>query len=188
IGAALISGEVYLKGYTLEKMGQSYRFTLNRGGVYLMNPLPNHPHYGCLMFCPFQIEQPFPADDPQALTPLVMRKTNCFLHGDYDLYGIVSADAPERTTVVYGIQHGVKNLYSERFAEIRDFLNRSIGVPMIQHGPQENIEHADDHLDVFWANGDLTEVRGRAAIEKLYLTEFHGRKTGPQTAPLVHQR
>lgn len=179
MGAAITSGKTYLDGYSLEKTGETYAFTLNRGGIYLMNPFPEHAHYGCLMFCPFQLDAPFAAGDKSALEAFVFRKTNGYLHGDYDLYGIVPAGRPGQKTLERSLQHGVENLCSERFGEISEFLNRRMGAPMIQHGGQESMGHADDHLDVFWANGDITEVAGRAAIEKLYRQAFHDRKAGP---------
>jgi hypothetical protein len=92
---------------------------------------------------------------------------------------------PEFKTVERSIRFGVENLYTERFGEIRDFLNRRFGSSMIQHGAQENVDHIEDHLDVFWPNGEATEVQGQAAIEKLYAVGFRGRAAGPQSTPLV---
>ena len=186
---SLMPGMTYLDGSSLEKVGSQHYFTLNRGGVYLVQDDPRHMHFGCLYFCPFQLQGAFPADARSALKPFSERGMLSYLYGDYDLYGIVPVDMPEFKTVEQSIIFGTKNLYSEKSREIADFLNRSIGAQMIQHGAQENDPsqsgHADESIDVFWANGDVSEARGRAEIEKLYRMDFHDRKTGAGSSGLV---
>jgi len=185
----LTPGKTLMDGSSLEKIGGSYHYTLDRGGVYLMQQDTEHAHFGCLYFCPLRLQGAFPKDAKAALQPLSMRAANSYLHGDYDLYGIVPADMPEFKTVEQALVFGTKNLYTEKSREIAQFINRSIGAPMIQHGASENDPsqngHAEDHLDVFWAGGDITEARGRAEIEKLYRVYFSGRKTGAQSSGLI---
>lgn len=184
---ALTPGSTYLSGSSLGQVAGTHVFTLDRGGVYLVQDDKQHAHYGCLYFSPLKLTGAFPKDARAALEPLSTRGANSYLHGDYDLYGIVPADMPDFKTVEQAIMFGAANLYTPESRKIAAYLNRRFGAPMIQHGAQENApgDHTDDHCDVFWANGDISQVNGRAEIEKLYRIAFRGRKTGAQSTGLI---
>lgn len=185
---ALYSGKAFLDGNSMKKLGERIYFSLDRGGVYLVQTDAAAAHYGCLMFCPLRILGAFPADAKRALELLQTRRTNCYIHGDYDLFGIVPVEMPAFKTVRESLLYGVRNLYSERSREIAQFLNRRMGAPMIQHGAEESSDRPTgehEELDVFWAGGDVTEVKGRAAIEKLYRESFAGRRTGSGSSGLI---
>ena len=172
-GSSLYSGEAYLKGTSIQQHGERTYFTIDRGGVYAVQPSHEIPHSGCLMFC-----------------PLIDRPSSMYIHGDYDLFGIVPADMPKFKNVRQAMLFGEQNIYSEQAWQIAEYLNQQIGSPMIQHGSQENSTREtkeDEHLDVFWAGGQVTEAKGRQAIEKLYAIEFRGRATGPQSSGLVQR-
>lgn len=184
----LSSGKAYLGGSSLGSEDGRIGFTIDRGGVYLVQAEPTHLHYGCLMFCPLNLRA-FPQDARAAIELLATRPGNGYIHGDYDLFGIVPAAMPAFKTVRQAILYGVENTFGPRAREIADFLNARFHAPMVQHGAQEDTTMetgADEHLDVFWADGTLGEARGRAAIEKLYAVDFAGRRTGPQSSGLVH--
>lgn len=185
---AVYSGKAYLSGHSIAREGDRLYFSLDRGGVYLVQGEPQAPHYGCLMFCPLRIAGAFPANAKKALEALHTRTSNCFIHGDYDLFGIVPTEMPAFKTVSESLLFGVRNLHSEKSHEIAAFLNRRMGAPMIQHGAEESSDRGTDEneqLDVFWAGGQVSEVKGRAAIERLYQVAFAGRKTGSVSSGLV---
>ncbi len=93
-GSNLYSGKAYLEGASIQQQDERTYFTIDRGGVYAVQPSHESAHYGCLMFCPLRLFEPFPADAKQALTSLVERPSSMYIHGDYDLFGIVPADMP----------------------------------------------------------------------------------------------
>ena len=181
----LYSGEAYVAGRSdVESGGRSYR-TTDRGGVFLVQYDPAHVHYGCMMFCPVKVFNGGAPDLATAIQPLPTRPTNLYIHGDYDIFGIVPVDMPGFKTVHQAMLFGLENTYSEESRQVTEFLNRRMGTPMIQHGAQEDASIETDeheHLDVFWAGGQISEVRGRDAIEKLYADTFAGRKVGPHSS------
>ena len=190
-GADLYSGKAYLDGYSIGASGEAVRFTVDRGGIWAIQPEPDHTHYGCLMFCPFQLSAPFPSDARAAIAALVSRPTSVYVHGDYDLFAVVPADMPEVKSVKQAILFGVENSYGQRWREIAEYLNRRIGAPMVQHGAEDSSDMEtgeEEHVDVFWAGGDVTEVAGRTAIERLYAVEFAGRAKGAQSSGLIRRR
>jgi len=192
----LYSGEAYVAGKSeFESGGKSYQ-TTDRGGVFLVQYDPAHQHYGCVMFCPLKVFNGGAPNLAAAIQPLTTRPTNLFIHGDYDLFihgdydlfGIVPVDMPGFKSVHQAILFGLENTYSEETRQVTEFLNRRMGTPMIQHGAQENAPIETDEyerLDVFWAGGQISEVRGRDTIEKLYAETFAGRKVGPQSSGLI---
>lgn len=172
------SGETYRKGYSKASVDGKTVKTPHRGGVFLVQLERQHAHFGCLMFCPIDVDH-FPDDPDEGTRPLASRETNKFLHGDYDLFGVVPRDAPELRQVEEAILFGKKNIYTTNTKELALFLNNAFKAEMIQHGAQENAPmrlDEDEHLDVFWADGSHTDVRGKAAIEKLYSGWFRGRR------------
>jgi hypothetical protein len=161
--------------------------TPHRGGVYLVQTLPERAHFGCLMFCPLDVDNPS-GDPAKDIRLLLDRATNRCLHGDYDLFGIVPAEMPRFRVVEQAILYGIQNTYTPQSKEIALFLNSAMKAEMIQHGAQENSDmevDADEHLDVFWLDGSHGEVRGATAIKELYTTAFAGRDMGASGSGVV---
>lgn len=161
--------------------------TPHRGGVYLVQTLAERAHFGCLMFCPLDVDRPS-GDTARDISLLLTRDTNRFLHGDYDLFGIVPEKMPSFRVVEQAILYGMQNTYTPESKAIALFLNSAIKAEMIQHGAQENADmeiDADEHLDVFWLDGSHSDVRGAAAIKQLYATVFAGRGMGTRDSAVI---
>ncbi len=148
-----------------------HRLPVERGGFYLVQSDPFQAHYGAVMYCPFT-----PADLQQfQLSTFYLSKT-FFIHGDYNLYGIIPGNEREQRLVSSGKLLGQAHFSTPLLQPIMQFLNHRIGTPMVQHGSQEHLGHTDETLDVFWPDGRITELDGISAVNRLYETEFGGRK------------
>jgi hypothetical protein len=103
-------------------------------GFFAVDTNETSKHYGCLMVP----EQDMPAEDFNmsgrgwsSFKRLHMR----YIHGDYDLYGLIDVEGGGREPVIKGRLYGVPHNFTEKFAIIQSFLNAGIGAQMIQHGP-----------------------------------------------------
>jgi hypothetical protein len=141
------------------------------GKLYWTQKDPQHPHYGCVMF---------------ASTSLIA--AGLYIHGDYDLYAIVPADA--RRSMIYIVNPGWGNIQmpharGKELYDIQIYINSRINRPMVLHGDQEKYKsHAEDNIVVFFPDGITDkEYYGKAAIEDLYRTVFQGRNTGTPMEP-----
>jgi hypothetical protein len=129
------------------------------GKLYSVQVDPAKPHYGCVIF----------SSSSNAAA-------GSFVHSDYDLYGIVRVDDPSHNVRVTERRLGQIHGRGRELFDIQHFLNRRMGVAMIQHGEQEKYsDDMNDTLDVFWPDR-VTEVKGAAAISNLYRTTFQGRR------------
>ncbi len=147
------------------------RLPVERGGFYLVQCDPFQAHYGAVMYCPFT-----PSDVQQfRLSKLYMSNT-FFIHGDYDLYGIIPGQEREQRLLSSGQLLGQAHFSTPLLQPVMQFINHRIGVPMVQHGSQENLGHTDEALDVFWPDGRITGLDGISAVTRLYEKEFGGRK------------
>ena len=110
-------------------------------------------------------------------------RTGKYIHGDFDLYGIVPADDPVRNVAVNETRLGEKHARSPEFFDVQHYVNRQIGVPMVLHGAQESYgaEHSNEGIDIFQPDGTLTSAENLAEIAKLYEEEFKGRKLFTKT-------
>jgi hypothetical protein len=148
------------------------RYTYVPGGkLYWTQEDPASAHYGCVQF---------------ASSSLIT--AGVYIHGDYDLYAIVPADARSQTTYIVNPGWGNIEMPHARGKELYDvqiYINSHCGRPMVLHGDQEKYKaHEDDNLVVFFPDGVTErEYRGKAAIETLYRTVFEGRKTGTPMEP-----
>lgn len=89
-----------------------------------------------------------------------------YMHGDYDLYALIDLDdinAPTETEWI----NGVKSLSGKKFPEIQEFVNRGIGVPMLQHGDQFRYAHKGDTVYVFDPIGSVYVINSKASAEPL---------------------
>lgn len=144
------------------------------GGLYFVERNPDDPHYACVkMHTGSSI------------------KAAKVIHGDFDLYGIVDMDAPDKIVRVLEDRLNNTHARSPKFFDVQHYVNNRIGVPMILHGSQETYasDHAADDLDVFFPDGRI-EYAGPAAqnIADFYHKEFPGRTLFVKTDPATRIR
>jgi hypothetical protein len=129
-------------------------------GFYAVDTYKSSDKYGCLMLSKINA----PSTDFKLSVPTwqtFKRQSMSYVHGDYDLYGLIDVQEVLKNYTASGgrdlvvkevftqMLHGVSNFHTKKFGEIQTFLNSGIGVPMIQHGSQDTFEHKDDKLYVF---------------------------------------
>jgi hypothetical protein len=127
----------------------------------------------------------------------VMYGSNAFsasyMHGDYDLYGIVDMEKPAHNPVTRGRMFGKEynlNNFGPHYEPVARFLNDGFSalhgrtVAMIRHGSQEKYapSHGEEELDVFWPDGSTSYVEGESAIWNLYKDAFANRRIGTRVA------
>ncbi len=153
-------------------------------GFYALDTYKQSKYFGCLMLS----DQDVPARDfnlAVADWQEFKRTHMCYIHGDYDLYGLIDVAMTER--VVYGSAgrdkvspdlikgrlHGMPHIFTEQFPQIQAFLNAGIGAEMIQHASQDNVAHQDDELYVFYPFGGKYQLDATAdAIKEIYQRVF----------------
>lgn len=124
-----------------------------RDGAYSVETDENSPHYGCLQF------------------------DGNFIHGDYDLYDIISVDHPRGNLAAVETLHGVKHMRGPKFYAIQNDINRRIGVPMIQHGGEAQFtDHSEQSIDMFTPDGGEVTLLNRNTVQSYY-TKFWKRRT-----------
>ncbi len=126
-------------------------------------------HHGCLMIS----QQDVPADfDPAAShTRAWMDRHMTYIHGDYDLYGVLEAPSGPRTEV--NKQHvqtrkefGIENRFTARTGIVKQAVNDLIGREMVQHGEQAALEFMADDIYVFTPHGKPQVIaKGRSEKE-----------------------
>lgn len=132
-----------------------------------------------------------------------------YIHGDYDLYGIISADDPTTNliqenkiavrqfeakpiqTSAHRIDRQQKtafvpNNHGQEWEKVKRLINQKIGVEMIQHGSQEKFSgHTDETLDMFTPNKKMVVIRNQAHVELIYQIAFKNRRTQGEIAKLT---
>ncbi|MGQ0483998.1 MAG: hypothetical protein ACT4SY_01390 [Hyphomicrobiales bacterium] len=143
---------------TLE--GQRRLTYIPRGGWYFVDLNPSSKRYGCVKF-----------------TSSSLLTAGSYIHGDFDLYGIVPAGAPARNVAVTETRLGLKHARSPEFFDVQHYVNRQIGAPVVLHGAQESYgsSHSEEAIDIFGPDGKVTSSEDAAAINSLYETAFRGR-------------
>lgn len=143
---------------TLE--GQQSVGIVPEGKQYFVDLAPGSPRHGCLKYT-------------QGL--LTAGK---YIHGDFDLYGIVPADHPEDNIAVFEMRQGQKHARSPQFMDVQMFVNSRVGKPMILHGAQDTYaeQHSDEAIDIFEPNGAIGGAESLEQIEWWYAHRFKGRK------------
>ncbi|MDX2445561.1 MAG: hypothetical protein QNK30_17330 [Bacteroidales bacterium] len=149
------------------------KLPVERGGFYTVQNEAAKPHYGALMFCPF-----IPSDVQQFKLSTFYMQNSFFIHGDYDLYGLIPADERENREMNIGQLFGQANFYTPLLEPVQNFINQYIGTPMVQHGAQENMAHSDDSIDIFWPDGRITQKHGIVQITEFYKGEVGNRDVG----------
>ncbi|MEE8271334.1 MAG: hypothetical protein V3R98_06345 [Alphaproteobacteria bacterium] len=144
------------------------------GKFYFVQRDPADARYGCLKF---------------AGNSLV--SAGKYIHGDYDLYGIVPADNRGDNIIVSEERLGAAHSRGRKFFDVQHFLNNGIGVPMVLHGSQEKFapDHSDEVIDIFHPDGrTVTAAAGREAIRGEYRDRFQGRRLPPKGGLSQQQR
>jgi hypothetical protein len=138
------------------------------GGLYFVDLDPASERYGCVKF-----------------TISSILAAGKYIHGDFDLYGIVPADDPARNVAAEETRLGQKHSRSPQFFDVQHYVNRKIGVPMVLHGAQEayGAEHSNEGIDIFHPDGRMTGAENAAQIGQLYETVFKGRKLFTKNGP-----
>ena len=141
--------------------GQQSLTYIPGGKLYFVDLNPTSPRHGCVKF-----------------TSSGLISAGCYIHGDFDLYGIVPADDPSRNVAVHEKRLGQAHSRSPEFLDVQIYINRRIDAPMVLHGAQEAYarEHSDEALDVFHPDSKISSVNGAGEIARLYATRFEGRK------------
>lgn len=146
---------------------------------YLLQTNPHHPHFGCIAWVECGIVAPR------------------YVHGDYDLYAIVSAKDKNKKTVHTGNlastmsvahlslekqlahQASVPNFYSPLQFQIMNWLDAEFGYPMVMHGEQENVGFQDEAVLVFLPEPKLGKshliLSNGQEIKNFYSRELNGR-------------
>ena len=152
---------------TAEAQKRPVYFT--RGQHYFIELKPETKRVGCVKFHTY------------------LSTAATYVHGDFDLYGIVRADDPARNVAVGELMlatseqaaKGKPNHFrSPELLDVQTFVNSRIGAPMILHGAQEGYKdhHSDEAIDIFHPGGSLTAAENGQQIAELYATVFQGRK------------
>lgn len=127
-------------------------------------------HHGCLMFSRQEVPSNF---DPTAShTRAWMQQHMSYVHGDYDLYGVVDVASIDRRRGT-NTQHvhsemlfDIKNLFTSRTHDVQEQLNAAIGCEMVQHGEQAAYKFSADKIYVFAPNGERWLIsQGRSDTE-----------------------
>jgi hypothetical protein len=108
-----------------------------------------------------------------------------YIYGDYDLKAVVVPGHESATIALVTELRGVQNVRrGPKFYEVQSEVNNAIGVPMVQHGADDEFTaHGDETIYVFGPQGEHQELQGLAEIERWYNTQFHGRKTLDSKSP-----
>jgi hypothetical protein len=131
------------------------------GRFYFVDLDPASPRYGCVKF-----------------TASSLLSAGKYIHGDFDLYGIIRADDPSRNVAVEEKRLDQKHSRSPEFFDVQHYVNSRIGAPMVLHGAQESYgdEHSDEGIDIFHPDGKMTGAENAMEIAALYEKTFKGRK------------
>ena len=175
---------IYLREQVKTLAGQRSLTYIPDGGLYFVDLDPQSPRYGALKF-----------------SASSLMSAGKYVHGDFDLYGIVAADDPAsnvrvaetmledhaawRSRTAAGGAAKPNHFRSPEFRDVQYFANRKLGIPMVLHGAQEGYkgQHTDESIDVFHPDGNVTRAIGATGIEELYRTLFKGRKLFTKDGP-----
>jgi|GEM_PF-1850719 len=154
------------KGLVSRKLATEVQVFLRHGrkGFYAIDTYKSSSHYGCLMVS----DQMPPSDfDPcKSHIRKWMEINMAYLHGDYDLYGIIDNSQAETmtpgkvhvATVYEGSLLGQKSFTTELSKKVEESLNLLMGADMVKHGEQSAYEHAASDVYVFYPSGNIQVV------------------------------
>lgn len=140
-----------------------------RKGFYAVDIAPPSTlsrHHGCLLVS----DQSPPADfDPRkSHTRAWIERHMRYLHGDYDLYGIIDNAAAAAAAASAQKMHeeavqkmrllGQGNFVGARSLEVQQALNDCFDDELVKHGEQSAYEHTASDVYVFFASGAVLVV------------------------------
>ncbi len=147
-------------------------------GCFAVDTDVHSEYYGCLMIS--REEAPASFDETALTATPKWRNSHArlegvryctrmqYMHGDYDLYALLNLDNPNELHLE-NVVHGVKNYYSPKLEAIQEFVNKGIGVPMIQHGEQFRYKHQGDKIYAFYPNNSAYMIdESTASIEEIF--------------------
>jgi hypothetical protein len=148
--------------------GQKALTYIPNGGFYFVDLDPASPRYGCVKF-----------------TSSSLLSAGKYIHGDFDLYGIVPAADPSKNVAVSEMRLGQHHSRSPELLDVQTYINSRIGAPMVLHGAQESYgsEHSDEGIDIFCPDGKMMGAENAVEIAMLYDTRFKGRKLFTHDGP-----
>ena len=132
--------------------------------AYFLDEDKSSQHYGCVMFTSDWSKVPC-----------------CYIHGDYDLYDIVST-RHKNTNVVYpGELHGEAHNFGPYLNIVQNIVNSSGSGTMVFHGCQAKFsDHLDEAIDVFFPDGKkIITLENETAIREFDKIEFQNRQALP---------
>lgn len=153
--------------------GQRRLTYLPNGKLYFVDLDPASPRFGCLKF-----------------SSSSLLSAGKYIHGDFDLYGIVPEENPALNIAVMEQRLEQRHARSPEFFDVQHYINRRLGVTMVLHGAQEGYAdaHSDEGIDVFHPDGTMTGCENAAEIRRLYDQVFRGRKLFTKGGPRVTVR
>jgi hypothetical protein len=156
---------------TLE--GQRQLVYVPNGGFYFVDLDPASPRYGCVKF-----------------TINSVIAAGRYVHGDFDLYGIIRADDPSRNVAVREERLDQTHARSPEFFDVQHYVNQKLRVPMVLHGAHESYSetHENEGIDVFHPDGTVTGAENAAEIASLYENVFEGRRLFTKNGPCETDR
>ncbi len=126
-------------------------------GAYTVDLNEKSRHYGCLMF------------------------RGQWIHGDYDLKDIIPAGQERRNIALVEELHGQPHMRGPKLSMVQDYVNRRIGVSMVQHGAEaQYADHADERIDVFGPHGEEFTLKN-ARQTRLWYDKLQRRVITPAT-------
>lgn len=131
---------------TLRDQGLEESRNLNaKNGPYSVDLFIKSKHFGCL------------------------KLNNQWIHGDYDLKDIVVPGQERRNIALVEELHGQPHMRGPKLPMVQDYVNRRLGVPMVQHGAQaQYTDHADERIDVFGPNGEQFTLKNAKQTKLWY--------------------
>ena len=121
--------------------------------------------------CPYSIEQ----DDASPHYGCVKFHGE-YIHGDYDLYDVILEEHPRGNLAAVETLHGQRHLRGPRLTPIQEYVNRRLGIPMVQHGGEmQYTVHSEQSIDVFGPRGEQCTILNEYSIRAWYRERFQGR-------------
>jgi hypothetical protein len=149
-------------------------------GFYAVDTDTASKHFGCLMLSEQDVPGPkFNLHSAEGAD--FKRHHMSYIHGDYDLYGLIDvagtvkamrdSGGREKFSAVRTIEKllGADHIVDAEFTKVRDFINGAIGADLVQHAGQDNLKHKDDIVYVFYPIGTKYTIDASAdAIREIY--------------------
>ena len=144
---------------TLKFVADDERY-LSRQKPFIVETNVMHKHFGCLKY-----------------SENGSRNGCKYIHGDYDLYGLIKEVKPRPNDPTSTTTHlGTTIKFGSVYQFFSTHLNRKFGTPMIQHGSQDTFTgFTNEKIDIFLPNGEVKVGVDEAATRHFYATWLNGR-------------